>query len=369
MSRSETIHVLRGADVGASDGVERGPDQLPVAIRLFRFGSNPTSKGDFVLTREGAKRVMDRYADHGVELAFDYEHMAVQDPPQEAPAAGWFKLAMRDDGLWAVAIRWTPRAAERLRGKEYRYFSPAFTTDEKNVITRLVNCALTNQPATKNQTPLVAARQGTHTLEKEKTMSDETLKALTDAVTKCTAAVNEYGQKFTSIEERLSALEDSATKPEKKDEEPVATGDFAKDVLTLTGKTSVSEALGVLKGHKAAAEQAQKLSQRVAELEAEKVNAEAERLVNEAVTAGKVEPAAKAQMLELGKKDVVQLRALLAVLPSRVPGGNPAASPTQPKDAPATVTLTDEEKEQADKYGIPLDKVLETKKRMHGHKQ
>jgi phage I-like protein len=147
------IHAAHLADVD--------PSALPSEFRLFALGKNATSKGTFVLDAAGLKSIMAAYADHGVELAIDYEHQtfAAADNGKPAPAAGWFKPEARADGLWAVNVRWTDAASEMLRGKEYRYFSPTFEVDDKKRITRLLPLALTNFPATKNLAPLVAASQ------------------------------------------------------------------------------------------------------------------------------------------------------------------------------------------------------------------
>lgn len=106
--------------------------------------------------------VMADYHQHGIELSFDYEHAAMFDgseTPKGAPSAGWFAPEIRNGELWATNIRFTPRAADYLKNREYRYFSPAFKVDEEtNRITCLINCALTNIPATDNLTPIVAAK-------------------------------------------------------------------------------------------------------------------------------------------------------------------------------------------------------------------
>lgn len=133
--------------------------ELPTEFRLFQFGDNPTSKGTFKLDEAGAKSVMDAYKLAGVELALDYEHQTFEAASngKPAPAAGWFVPASRPDGIYATNVRWTPRAAEMLKGREYRYFSPTFTVDKQLRITRILNVALTNFPATKDQPALIAA--------------------------------------------------------------------------------------------------------------------------------------------------------------------------------------------------------------------
>ncbi len=81
----------------------------------------------------------------------DYEHqtMLTAENGKPAPAAGWFsKLEWRDTGLYAVAVQWTNRASQMIADGEYRYISPVFTYDRKTgSIHRLINAALTNNPA------------------------------------------------------------------------------------------------------------------------------------------------------------------------------------------------------------------------------
>ncbi len=150
---------------------------LPSEFRLFSFGDNPTNKGIFKLDEEGAAALMASFAGHGVELAIDYEHQTFEAASngKPAPAAGWFVPEVRADGLWAAKVRWTEQAANMLRNREYRYFSPTFAVDDKKRITRLMPLALTNFPASKNQTPLIAARSGAST---EKSMSNEIAKII-----------------------------------------------------------------------------------------------------------------------------------------------------------------------------------------------
>jgi hypothetical protein len=64
---------------------------------------------------------------------------------------------VRAGELWATRVRWTPGAAAAVAAGEWKYVSPTFITDEDARITELINCALTNLPATKRMAPLVAA--------------------------------------------------------------------------------------------------------------------------------------------------------------------------------------------------------------------
>src|SRR5579871_1568223 len=85
-------------------------------------------------------------------LVIDYEHQSLlaANNGQPAPAAAWFKsLEWRDgDGLYAIDVEWTARAAAMIEAKEYLYISPVFGYDKKTgAVKSLINAALTNNPA------------------------------------------------------------------------------------------------------------------------------------------------------------------------------------------------------------------------------
>lgn len=132
----------------------------PREFRIWAYGPVKTSKYPAAtLDPEGAAEAVKRAAAHGIELSIDYEHAAVGPATgQPAPAAGWFRLEARQDGLWAVNVRWTERASSMLAAAEYRHFSPVYKLDDKRRIVEVVNLALTNLPATVAQAPLVAAK-------------------------------------------------------------------------------------------------------------------------------------------------------------------------------------------------------------------
>ena len=138
----------------------------PKEIILIPYGVFKTLKGDFTLTRDGAKEVMHRYMAHGVDFSIDYEHAGLDPPADGAPASGWAGLELRKDGIYLVNIKWTKRARQYLKEGEYRYLSPVFNVDDKGEITELISAALTNLPATDFQVPLVAAsRKGVHIMK------------------------------------------------------------------------------------------------------------------------------------------------------------------------------------------------------------
>lgn len=132
--------------------------QAPETVRLFRFGLNETTKGTFLFDVKSAESVMQADRDYGNERSADYEHQALYDPPIEAPASAWYRLELREDGLYAVDLQWTDRARRMIEAREYRYISPAFMFNpEDGRIMEFINFALTNLPATKSMEALLKA--------------------------------------------------------------------------------------------------------------------------------------------------------------------------------------------------------------------
>jgi phage I-like protein len=213
------VSIVHAANLTQPSGLELS--SLPDAFRLFAFGVNKTSKGDFVLDAEGAKSILAARALAGVDLAIDYEHQtfASLDNGKPAPAAGWCQLELRPDGIWAANVRWTEAAAAMLRAKEYRYFSPTFEVDKSNRITKLLPLALTNLPASRDLQALVAAKtSGGASLQTEKTkMTIANLIGLKDDAAEA------------DVESRVLALKATETR-----------------LLEITGKDNVADAIGVV---------------------------------------------------------------------------------------------------------------------------
>ena len=136
----------------------------PREFCLFYFGANESTKGTVYLTKESATRCVASWQDYGNALLGDYEHAVTQIQSDGAPASCRFDLAIKQDGLYAVNVRWTPRAQKYFADKEYFYYSPYFSAekaaDDKWLVVEIINVALTNNPATKNQRPLIAVSWG-----------------------------------------------------------------------------------------------------------------------------------------------------------------------------------------------------------------
>lgn len=166
-SRAVSSHVSRpAAAILGKAGGEPVREFLLIPVGSVQV-DRAVSGASFVFTPRHAataKRWFDRL---GRTLAIDYEHQSLTAGAGRTdglrPAAGWIGgLQVRPDGLWAVDVTWTPKAAELLRNGEYRYFSPViYWTDEDHTdVAGLGPVALTNDPAMAGVQPLAAARRG-----------------------------------------------------------------------------------------------------------------------------------------------------------------------------------------------------------------
>ena len=127
---------------------------VPETITVLPLGRVVSSKGEFDVDEGSFQAMKAQIAQRGVDLVVDYEHQTLKGV--EAPAAGWVKELKLEGGNIMAVVEWTPRGAEYLRYKEYRYLSPVVNvrkTDNKAV--GLHSLALTNTPAIEHMTPIV----------------------------------------------------------------------------------------------------------------------------------------------------------------------------------------------------------------------
>lgn len=308
----------RPAIMFESQGDDGKPFVPPTEFRLFAAGTNHTDKGDFLFDDVAAEAVMAIYRQKGVPLMGDYEHQTLADPPIEAPASiKEFVPAIRRDAfdgpeLWATAVKWTDRARAYLEAREYRMFSPAFRFESENGrITQLINVALTNNPATHGQEPLVAATAAT---ERTDTMACETcgrteakMSAMADEHrAHLKAQMDEHEKKIGELTAKLKSFEDWATEEAQEHEGEskstlTALSSFRKSVCALTGQKSLTGSVGVLQALKQSHEELAKLKAELATTKAAGLSAEFTATLGAAVKDGKVSPAEKAIYEEQAK--------------------------------------------------------------------
>lgn len=270
--------------------IEAGAEP-PREFRIFAAGVVDTVKGQFLFDAQAAESVLKAAADWGNRYSADYEHNALDAAlAGPKPAAAWYDLELRGGELWAVNVQWTPRAAEMLRAREYRYLSPAFDFDRKTGrIVSLTNIALTNLPATRDMTPLVASKDTMNPNDEQKKLADapapadeipeepaaDPMAECADTIKACIAACDECLKECAAITVDASA-DDSvkaaaqsvidacnahkealaaalpAFEPAAPATDPAADAPMASSLMALTGTKSLVAALGVVAAGKAA---------------------------------------------------------------------------------------------------------------------
>lgn len=130
------------------------PAEPPSRLLLIPWGRVKATRGDFTLDDSAAAEIIARFTDQGVDLMIDLEHASVPDmnpkPEAGAPAMGWVKslVAVPGEGLYCEGVEWTPRGAELVRNKEYRYLSPALFQEKETLRPfRIHSIALVNRPS------------------------------------------------------------------------------------------------------------------------------------------------------------------------------------------------------------------------------
>lgn len=279
-------------------------------------------------------------------LVLDYEHASEIVAPKggEAPAAGWIKaLDVRDGAIWAQ-VEWTPRAANMVAQREYRFVSPVFrfSRDSKEIAS-LDSVGLVNRP---NLKMTALCREGqfhegqgvgdtddadddTPTATKDSTTMDKTKRI---ALCRDLGLADEAGD--DAIISAVATLKADKAQALNRAETPaldkfVPRADF-----------------DALKAKADAAEQA------LNRIQGEKLEAEITALVDDAVKAGKVAPASKEFYLAMCRKGGTdEFKKFVASAP--VLTGVSQIADKQPGNADGS--LTDDEKAACRAMGLSED--------------
>lgn len=133
-------------------------DSEPVWIQAIPAGKyNHPVYGEMDFSNERLQRFAQSVTDkiREQDLDIDYDHKV-----DTKIASGWVKDAqVRADGLY-LQVDWTPAGRQKLKDKEYRYFSPEFVDEWTHPKTKQVHkdvlCggALTNRPFLKDILPI-----------------------------------------------------------------------------------------------------------------------------------------------------------------------------------------------------------------------
>lgn len=244
---------------------------------------------------------------------------------EPSPALGWFHhlTAQGDGSVWAD-VQWNARGENALRNKEYRYISPVFLCDKEKRITEILRAALTNNPNLDN--PALNSKSQVGELAEEKNMDKELCAAL-------------------GLPETATKDEVLAAVARQKAELNVPKDAPNGQKVDLTAYAPRAD----LNAMEARAVEAEK---KVAELNAARLKADAEKAVDGAIANRKIAPASREAYLELcaSEKGLEQFRAIVAASPAVIgEGGVPNSEP--PNGKGQSVALNASEKQLASSMG------------------
>lgn len=280
-----------------------------------------------------AASIIAEFATRTNQTVVDYEHQTLLTAQngQPAPAAGWFgKLEWKESGLFAVDVEWTERAASMIEAGEYKYISPVFAYDKKTgAVTRLLNAALTNNPALDGM-DAVAASQFTQLINQqtnqEKLSVDELLNNLRWLLNMPDTATQE--EIVAELQKAIDQI---------KNTNPAAATVQGFHLITLVH--SLNSEIAALKVAVNQPDPAKfvpiavmkSLQDELTSLKAEKLELEVNDVVDVALSEGKLLPAQEEWARNLGKENLASLKQYLAAaqpiaaLTGTQTGGKPPA--------------------------------------------
>jgi phage I-like protein len=289
---------------------------LPEWIRLLPLGKVELAdhREPFLVDEASLNSMEAAFRSRGIDLVIDYEHQSLQG--ERAPAAGWIKdIEARPDGLWA-RVDWTLAAREYLAKKEYRYFSPVLKLDpETRKPTALMHVGLTNVPAINHLPPLVARWGGEAARDGELQPGELTGRS--------PLLEMNSGKERRKMVEQLKHLMGLAVEVEEGVVCAKALEAFRDLAVTLNlpGEASVAQLKGALEALKAGAGRLLRAEEEVQVLKARLLEEAADRVVGEALKAGKVSPAQRGWALEYCRRDPEGFQTYSDRAPKLVPTG------------------------------------------------
>lgn len=150
-------------------------------------------------------------------FVIDYQHQTLYADKSgtPAPAAGWFTaLEWREgDGLYATDVTWTPKAADFIKNKEYRFISPVFYYDTNGNVSQMLMAAITNFPAVDGMGEILAAAS---TLFKQTNEDDSNMDLLKKLLALLGLAENATEEDAMGAIKNLLSMADKAAEAETK---------------------------------------------------------------------------------------------------------------------------------------------------------
>lgn len=319
---------------------EKGVPKEIQLLPLGKFVTQDSRKLALSLSKADAENIIAEFEAKATDLMIDYEHAAHRtEPGKPVPAAGWIKgLELREDGLYAK-VEWTPKAAEHIENKEYRYISPAVAHTDEGEIKGLFDAALVNKPAVDGMQPLSLSAE-------DNAKEDKMNKALLAMLGLPETATDK------DVETAIAAL---------KQAQPGQSGGVSVAILkalNLPEGSTEDAVLASLKGLDESKTSLATLQAEITTLKQAEADRKAETLVEAAIKEGKVTPAMKETALLMAKKDPESYKAYLEKAPVIIQPGS-----IVPKDNTGQITtLSADEKAICVQLGVTEEQYIKTKK-------
>jgi phage I-like protein len=310
------------ARLGKASCAQLLPEGVPEWVQLLPAGEVVSRDGRGPWRNDDPESVLEAFSAWGMPLLVDYEHQSLdaKDKTEPTPAAGWIdRLEIRDGEVWGHVEKWTERAASMLAASEYRFLSPVFNYEPKSgVIRQLCGAGLTNNPALYLQA--VASQQGgvmnelferlCYLLNLPLTCSQEEMLGHLDRLKEMVAG----GESAAAATRAMAA---ALGLPEESDPAAVATA--------LASRLSQKPADA---GAFVPRAEFDRVSASLAQLQAERRQELTDRLVGDAIQAGKIAPSMKAWATDYCNQNPDGFRAYVDKAPvlagdGLVPGGTP----------------------------------------------
>lgn len=282
--------------------------KAPESFVLFKAGWNELADGiRYYVDKESFDLIVAYWRRRGLDIVIDYEHQTLGGG--EAPAAGWINPELTWDPARGIiaSVKWNDKAAGRIAGDEYRYFSQVF--DIRKADSKLVglySVALTNNPRTNNLEALAAKLDLINHRGKEESM--EFFKQLFAKLGLADGA--DASAVMTAID-TLSA--------KAKEGKPVV----AKDVIEALGLkegddvSTVVASINALKQQPKGMVNRQEFDAVVAKL----AGRDADDAVAAALAAGKITPDQKSWADDYARRDLAGFNTFVAKAPVVIPTG------------------------------------------------
>lgn len=297
---------------------------VPEIVPLMSVGRNDGRDGRtfFVSNAEEVIKATDAFRGNA-DLLLDYNHQSeyARENGRPAPASGWMKNFVVQDGFICAVVEWTPKARELIKNKEFRFISPVFIHKNGEVV-RIVSAALTNSP----NFELKALNQQ----EKEQMDTEETALCQALGVSDAQTAL----PRIAGLQEAERALNEVA--------QALNCDCSAQAILTAARNIEPDKAKYVSTTEYA------KACNELAALKREREDEKAANIVEKAINEGRLPPALKENALAMAKtQGETALNEWLTLI-------KPVSGKDAPTDAPAlkTDTLTAEDKAVCQSLGL-----------------